>query len=71
MFREWAPLEHVLSRVPPIGRLGQEQDVTCLAACPGYLAAELCSGMIEKETLYRGLNAGRLLGSLACSWWRP
>ena len=46
MFREWAPLEHVLSRVPPIGRLGQEQDVTCLAASPGYLALGTSCGTV-------------------------
>eukprot|EP00090_Calanus_glacialis_P016034 TRINITY_DN25151_c0_g1_i1.p1 TRINITY_DN25151_c0_g1~~TRINITY_DN25151_c0_g1_i1.p1 ORF type:complete len:1282 (+),score=279.61 TRINITY_DN25151_c0_g1_i1:471-4316(+) len=46
MFREWAPLEHVLSRVPPIGRLGQEQDVTCLAASPDYLALGTSCGSV-------------------------
>ena len=46
MFREWAPLEHVLSRVPPIGRLGQEQDVTCLAASQDYLALGTSCGTV-------------------------
>jgi len=46
MFREWAPLENVLSRVPPIGRLGQEQRVTSFAASPKYLALGTSCGAV-------------------------
>ena len=46
MYREWAPLEFILSRIPPISRLGQEQNITCLAASADYLALGTSCGSV-------------------------
>ena len=32
MFQEWSPLEFVVSRIPPIGKYGRNQDITSIAA---------------------------------------
>ena len=50
-WREWSPLEHVLTRVPlrvsgHLPGLGVDQEVTCLAAHPSYLALGTSAGMI-------------------------
>ena len=45
-YREWAPLEHLLARLPPRTGLGRQQEVTCLACLPSHLALATCTGSV-------------------------
>ena len=38
MFREWSPLEYLLSRIPPIGKFGKDQNITSIASTPYFIA---------------------------------
>ena len=43
-FREWAPMERLMARIPPLTSLGREQAVTAVAALPSHIALGTSSG---------------------------
>ena len=45
-YREWAPMEELMARIPPLTSLGKEQAVTALAAIPSHLALGTTSGVV-------------------------
>ena len=45
-YREWAPMEHLMARIPPLTSLGSSQAVTAVAALPTHLALGTTSGVV-------------------------
>ena len=45
-WREWAPLDHVLARVPALGKYGRDQSVTAVAAAGDILALGTDTGAV-------------------------
>ena len=45
-YREFSPLDHLVSRVPHLGRLGRQQDLTSLTASPDFLALGTSCGSV-------------------------
>ena len=45
-YREFSPLDHLVSRVPHLGRLGRQQDLTSLTGSPEFLALGTSCGSV-------------------------
>ena len=69
-YREFSPLDHLVSRVPHLGRLGRQQDLTSLTASPDFLALGTSCGSVywysRREDSLQRLDCWRHHTAVTC-----